>query len=635
MANRKVTVEFIGDDKKLSSATKNAGKDVDEFSDKLGKIKDGAMKAGVGFGALAVGGAVIYDTGLKLQSMDAKAKTVFAESLPQVEAWSSKSAAAMGLTQRQATDLAAGMADLLKPMGFTAQQAAEMSTKTTDLAGALSAWSNGTKSAAEVSDILTSAMLGETDGLKALGIAIGAADIEARLAAKGQAELTGAARQQAEALAIQELIFEKSTDAQKAWNDGTYDAVKAQNEMKAKFGEVKEDLVTGLMPALTSVAGFIADDLIPAGERFVGWAKEQWPGVKEAFQDAWSAMRGAWDEYGAPTLAAIKEVIATTVAVITEGWRLFGDDILNVVSGAFTVVKTTIETIIGQIRAVIQIVTSLIQGDWSGVWDGIKGYVSATWEGIKGIIDGALQILRGSIGGAFDGIRALIGEAWDRIKSGIGSAWDGIKSAVAEKIEGIKSAVSTGVDEVVGFFTGLPGRITETIGDIGGAALSVGKEIIKKLGEGLSNVVGFTGDIAAAVAKAVKGAINALIDKVNSALEFKISVPFGPDININPPDIPRLHTGGVFRAGTGRTEGLALLEDGETVFQPDQLAALADAGFGGRGRVVELHLTIPVTVNAAPGADLADTGRQVFESLAAHVRLNGVPTWLREELEAA
>jgi hypothetical protein len=65
------------------------------------------------------------------------------------------------------------MGDLLKPMGFTADQAADMSTEMVGLAGALSAWSGGTIDAAGVADIMTKAMLGETDGLKALGISMG------------------------------------------------------------------------------------------------------------------------------------------------------------------------------------------------------------------------------------------------------------------------------------------------------------------------------------------------------------------------------------------------------------------------------------------------------------------------------
>ena len=68
--------------------------------------------------------------------------------------------------------------------------------------------------------ILTKAYLGERDALTSLGIKISEADVQARLAANGQDELTGAALEQAKAVATQQLIFEKSTDAQKAWSDG-------------------------------------------------------------------------------------------------------------------------------------------------------------------------------------------------------------------------------------------------------------------------------------------------------------------------------------------------------------------------------------------------------------------------------
>ncbi len=606
-ATRRLTVEILGDNK-LKGATNAATNDVDKFDRALGGLKTGALAAGAG---LAVVGTAAWSMA-NAAAEDEKAAAALAKTIANVtgatdgqiaatEDWISAQGRQLGISDDQ---LRPALDSLVKGTKDIAE-----AQKLASLAMDISAGTG--KDLTAVSDALAKAYNGQLGPLKKLDPAL--------------ADLVKSGASADEVMAALGKTFEGQASAAAETTAGKMQIAKLQ------FSELQEEIGARLIPVLGALADFALEKVLPAIETTVGWITENWPAVQGAIETGITAVRGAWDSYGAPTLAVIQEVIGTTIDVIVGAWNLFGDDITRIVSGSFGVVKTVVETIIGQVRAVIQTVTALISGDWSGAWDGIKSYVTVTWDGIRGIVSGALDILKGVIGGALDGIKAVISGAWDTIRGGVSGAWDGIKSAVSGAIDGVKTVVSTGVDDMVGFFTGLPGRITETIGDVGAAALGIGKEVIKKLGEGLSGVVGFTSDIAAAVAKAVKGAINAIIDKVNAAFEFKIGVPFGPDIHIDPPDIPKLHTGGVFRAPGGRSEGLALLETGESVFQPDQLAALAAAGFNrGSGAPTELH----VHLHMQPGADMAEAGRQAWEALAAHARLNGIPTWLAEGIAA-
>lgn len=212
--------------------------------------------AALGAGAVVLG-PKLASASARLADLDAKAKAVFVDQLPQVRRWAEENKRALGLSSRETVGLAANLADLLKPIGFTAREATNMSLKFLDLAGALSKWSGGTRSAAEVSEILSAAVLGERDQLKELGISISEADVQARLAAKGQKDLTGAALAQAEAVATQELIYAKSTDAQKAWAEGGRQAAVAQKSLSSTISEVKERIVTALTPAVTAVTGWL------------------------------------------------------------------------------------------------------------------------------------------------------------------------------------------------------------------------------------------------------------------------------------------------------------------------------------------------------------------------------------------
>jgi len=542
MANtRRLQIEILGDAKGLKGAFSDAEKSAGKFAGALGSVAKGAALgfAGMAAGAVALAPAIL-EQGAALEALANKSATVFEGSLADVQKWAAANSKAMGLTTSAATGLAAGMGDLLKPMGFSAEAAAEMSTQTLDLAGALSAWSGGQRSAAEVAEILTAAYLGETDSLKGLGIAISAAEVESALAAKGQQDLTGAALEQARALVIQELILAKSTDAQKAWADGSMDAMKAQNEARASVDQLKESVVTALYPALQALVPYVQQAAEWLGERLPvamaavkSWVDANWPAIRDAITSA---------------IEVVRSGIAGFVTFVGEVWSKWGDEILSVVNTVWPIIRDTVTNAIEFVRGVIKTVTSIITGDWSAAWNGIKQAFGAIWDQIKTIISGA---------------------------------WDAIKLAASLGFEALKSLVSAGLDAVVGFVKGLPGRVS--------AAMSGAFDGIKT---------------------AFKAAINWIIDKWNG-LEFSIPGVSVPGIGtvggatIGTPNLPRLHTGGVVGGrtfgGLAPDEVAAILRQGETVLKPDQLSALTagtDAG-------VTLMMTVNVAGSVISDDDLA------------------------------
>lgn len=219
--------------------------------------------AGLAAGAFAVDaligyGKELFNTGVKLDTLERKARTVFAEALPAVTAEAERNARAMGLTNAEYVDAAASIQDLLVPMGFMRKEAANISTGMVNLSGALSEWTGGQIKATEVAKILQDAVLGEREELKQLGISISEADVTARLAEKGLDKLTGTMRQQAEATATLELITEKSTDAQIAFADGTDTAVRRQAEMAAKITEIGEKLSRVFLPVFERLASVVS-----------------------------------------------------------------------------------------------------------------------------------------------------------------------------------------------------------------------------------------------------------------------------------------------------------------------------------------------------------------------------------------
>ena len=183
----------------------------------------------------------------------------------------------MGTTRQETLMLAAGFQDLLVPMGFSREEAARLTTETVGLSAALSEWSGGTKTAAEIASIFSKAMLGEREQMKTLGISITELDVKTKLLARGQEKLTGNALAQAKAIATQELIFEKSTDAQEAFRKGGDSLARTQQALIATISQMKEDLLVSLIPAMVQLGDVLREDVLPQLEKLGEWFGTELP----------------------------------------------------------------------------------------------------------------------------------------------------------------------------------------------------------------------------------------------------------------------------------------------------------------------------------------------------------------------
>ena len=333
-----INVAILGDAKKFKRAVGEASDKLGRFASKVGTVSTGVVKGFGVMGAAAGGLAVVvgkqlFDVGEELTALDQKIGTVFSgKSLEQVTGWADEVAARMGLTSTQAAGLAANAGDLLKPMGFTADEAASMSTEIIGLAGALSEWSGGQRSVEETAEILSKALLGERDSLKSLGIAINQAEVDQRALTIAQQAGRDEITEQDKALATQALILEKSTDAQEAFAAGGNKLTAAQNRLKAAIGEVQERLARRLLPLFARVADVVVELIDVFDKDGLGGVISN---VSQRLRDAWPAIsrqlqvwaRGFIDwvrQVGPPFLSALGSLL------VSFG-RWFIDDALPVI----------------------------------------------------------------------------------------------------------------------------------------------------------------------------------------------------------------------------------------------------------------------------------------------------------------
>lgn len=341
-----------------------------------------------------------------------------------------------------------------------------------------------------------------------------------------------------------------------------------------QFGELEEEVGSKLVPGLlkfarvmTTIFAFLADHK----EVIIGVLAGMTVGLA-AFAQASIATAIAEGTLATSTVAVAAPFVAAGVAVAAlvagviyayKHWDIFRNAVDAVASFITGTLWPALQTVASFITGTLVPAVGSIIGTFVN-WGQTLASVASTVIGhIAGIIDWlrtnwplVLAILTGPIGLA---VLAIV-KNWDTIKAGA---------------TGVKDWIVGRFGEVVAFFTELPGKLSS-----------------------------FAGRLADTISSPFKGAFNAIAELWNATvgkLSFKVPswVPKFGGKGWDVPDIPTLHSGGIFNSGRG--EGLALLKDGEGVFTPPQMAAM-----GGGGEQLHLHVV------QYPGENQIDAGMRAL-----------------------
>ena len=190
----------------------------------------------------------------------------------------------------------------------------------------------------------------------------------------------------------------------------------------------------------------------------------------------------------------------------------------------FELFRTIVDAVWDGLKAWVGFLLDVMVPAWSTAIDLVVGYVTFLWEQIRRVVDLVVAVFSGDMG-----------DAWDSLKN----------------------MASTAVDAVLEVFGDLPQTIYDSI-TAGAAWLyyagsSIGRSLLDGIGDALGGAVDWVSGLGKDIANALIGFVNSLIDDLNRRLEIRIDGPgFLPDINLNPPDIPRiprLAGGGIVSGG--------------------------------------------------------------------------------------
>lgn len=307
------------------------------------------------------------------------------------------------------------------------------------------------------------------------------------------------------------------------------------------FADLAEQVANILVPALekvgpilASVAGFLSDNMDIVGPLVIAIyaavgaykaftaAKEAWIVVEKIAKSEQLASVGAWIASKAQVVASTAALVANKVAMVAStvsGWIantaavvantvvLVASKVAMFAARAATIAWTAVQwllnaallanpigLIIIAIVALIAIIvliatkTTWFQDIWKVVWGGIKDAASA-------VGDWFANTLWPLIKGVWDFIKDLITAHVNSIKNTLSSIW-GVVQKVMGFFASLRQSILDKIGEALDFIRGVPGRITDALGNVGSLLYNKGKDIVQSLINGIKNMFGSLKNVA-------------------------------------------------------------------------------------------------------------------------------------------
>lgn len=265
MAQRSLTVKIIGDAASYEKALRKSQSTTKDFDKTLSvtAITSQAFSKSLGFAAASLlGGAGFVGAATKavnaasdLEEQLAKTDVVFGKSGKTVQEWSKTTASSLGIARDQALEATGTFGNMLVPMGFAREKAADMSVTMVRLASDMASFNNA--SPEETLNALRSGLAGETEPLRRFGVFLNDARVKQEALNLGLYNGKGNLDAAGKAAATYSIILKDTKDAQGDFARTGDGLANQQRKLSALLRDTEASIGKALLPTVTKMTAAV------------------------------------------------------------------------------------------------------------------------------------------------------------------------------------------------------------------------------------------------------------------------------------------------------------------------------------------------------------------------------------------
>ena len=335
-------------------------------------VKDSTLKWQSALGVLAGAAGLAYaankvfDLGAAVEETSSKFSTVFGPSTQRAQKFLDEFANTAGLTNTAGRDLLATTGAIAQGMGMSQTASASFAEAITRLSGDLSSFNN--IPIAETSKAIQSALTGERESLKRLGIVILETDVQKKALAMTGKKLASELLQEEKATATLALITERAGVAVGDLARTMESPANRARKLTAEVLDLRDSIASGLLPAF----GVVLEEL---GESAGGF-----DGLGHAVESN-GAKIAAWTKFVIESFKAVAMAIAAPIRIAFNLGEVIGKVLtaaVQAMTGNFKGAKATLGSIVGDFGDMRDSVANVING-----FDAMREASGAAWGTMK------------------------------------------------------------------------------------------------------------------------------------------------------------------------------------------------------------------------------------------------------------
>ncbi|MGM7428574.1 phage tail tape measure protein [Bacillus pacificus] len=222
-----------------------------------------------------------------------------------------------------------------------------------------------------------------------------------------------------------------------------------KNAVKGLFDIFKGNTQQGV--SFLKMAG-LSPDMIGQITSTVSSVKQAFSGIVSVVKSVASQIASAFKGSGPVIMSSLSTIVKSIITIFRTLQPVLSvvfSVIKIIVVGALQNLAGFIKGVTGVILAVVKIFSSLLTGNWRGLWEGIKSLFTnalmAIWNGVQLLFLGRLF---GVFKAGFTALKAIFTGGWAAIRNGfmtgLSAVWNGAKSIFTKSITGLGNALSTG-----------------------------------------------------------------------------------------------------------------------------------------------------------------------------------------------
>lgn len=394
------------------TARNNADKELKSLGNTLERnkatIQKTAMAATAAFGTITALAGVAVKAAADSQVAWAKFDVVFGDSADDMRDFVKDMRSDIPLASRVIAKMTAGLGDMLVPMGFARDEAAEMSKNFVRTAAGVAAFNNVDPS--EVLNAISSGLAGSGQALRRFGINADVGRLEMLALEKGLlqsgqtlASLDSETRRFVQSQALMEAVMRDSADAVAGLEKEKETLAFKMAQASATTQELRELIGNALIPVVLR----LVEAVQPVIERVAEWIEKN-PELTRNIILASLAITG----------------LIAVVSTVTLMMMAF-----NPVVGLVVVAIASVILVVQQLTRYM----ATFGVSWGDVWNGIKNVTSSVINGIISMIESYINYYVTAINTVIRAINRVISAA-SRIP-GIGKKFSGLQITELSKVE--------------------------------------------------------------------------------------------------------------------------------------------------------------------------------------------------------